>query len=526
VSNRVTRRIGLVGVSAAVASGLGACGPGQGAPAEESAGAAAPGNRRLKIGTSFSITTLNPVEGGSLGTYGAGDTLYRLLPNQTQAPWIATSITPTGEEGYTIKLNPAARFHNGKPIDAKTVQACLERYAAAGVIPTSSLNGARYETPDAQTLRIATSVPDPWLPSYFAYSRAPIFDASEVPDKVDPATLAGKGYLSGPFRVTGLTPQQMTLDAVPTAWDGPPRLAGVDLKFIQDAHARVLALKTGEIDMLLYAPADAVPQFRPADNLYFKTTRSHELVLVWLNHTRPPFNELAVRQALALAIDRAQIANQVLNGAYETRDSFYPKDVSWSVPGLVRTDQAGARRLLDGAGWLPGPDGVRVKDGRRLSFEWLHYPQQPDSKPLSEAVQAQLKAVGMEVRLKQSDDITSALRSKQFDAGVSYNGMLDGGSPMVRFNSYYKTDSANNYGGWGSAELDRAITALGREFDAAKRAQLLRQVQELFARDVPITFVVSKHWSAAVNADFRDYTPPVWIGEGVVTKDTAPAARR
>jgi hypothetical protein len=50
-------------------------------------------------------------------------------------------------------------------------------------------------------------------------------------------------------------------------------------------------------------------------------------------------------------------------------------------------------------------------------------------------------------------------------------------------------------------------------------------VQEIFARDLMITFVVSKHWSAAVNADFKDYVPPVWIGEGVVTKDTAPTAR-
>jgi peptide/nickel transport system substrate-binding protein len=526
MSVRVSRRFGLASLAAAVTGG--ACAPTPGTPAAERAGdAAGPpgGSRRLKIGTSFSITTLHPVEGGSLGTYGAGDTLYRLLPNQTIAPWIAASIAPNGEDGYTIRLNPAARFHNGKPIDAGTVQACLERYAAAGVIPTPSLTGARYETPDALTLRVATSAPDPWLPNYLAYSRAPIFDASEVPDKVDPAVLAGKGYLSGPFRVTGLTPQQMTLDAVPNAWDGAPRLAGVDLKFIQDAHARLLALKTGEIDMLLYSPADAVPQFRPADNLHFKTTRSHELALVWMNHQRPPFNELAVRQALSLAIDRQQIAEQVLNGAYEARDSFYPKDVQWSVPGLVRTDVAAARRLLDGAGWAVGQDGVRVKDGKRLSFEWLHYPQQPDSKPMSEAIQAQLKAVGMEVRLRQTDDITGALRSKQFDVGVSYNGMLDGGSPMVRFNSYYRTDSVNNYGGWGSAELDRAIAALGREFDASRRTQLLRQVQELFARDVVITFAVSKHWSAAVNTDFKDYVPPVWVGEGIVTKDTAPGRR-
>jgi ABC-type transport system substrate-binding protein len=118
-ARRFSRRFGL----AAGVVGLSACTPTQATPEVPRGGAAASagGSRRLKIGTSFPITTLNPLEGGSLGTYGAGDTLYRLLPNQTHAPWIATSIAPNGQEGYTIGLNPAARFHNGKSIDAATV---------------------------------------------------------------------------------------------------------------------------------------------------------------------------------------------------------------------------------------------------------------------------------------------------------------------------------------------------------------------------------------------------------------------
>ena len=119
--------------------------------------------------------------------------------------------------------------------------------------------GATWEAPDAQTLRIRTSQPDPWIPNYFALGYMPIFNVDAFDPKADPASWLGKGYFSGPLRVTSLTPQQMTLDAVPNAWDGAPKVAGVDVKFIKDPQARLAALKTGEIDMMLYVPADGVP---------------------------------------------------------------------------------------------------------------------------------------------------------------------------------------------------------------------------------------------------------------------------
>ncbi|MGH2371177.1 MAG: ABC transporter substrate-binding protein, partial [Chloroflexota bacterium] len=401
-----------------------------------------------------------------------------------------------------------------------------ERYVDGGFLPVPSLKGAQWETPDPLTLRIKTSEPDPWLVNYLAIGYHPLFDLDEAPPTVDPATLIGKGLYSGPFRVTALTPQQMTMDAMPDAWDGAPKLAGVDVKFIRDPQARLAALKTGEIDLMLYTPADAVPLVKATPGLSYKSASSTSRIYVVLNHQRAPLNELPVRQALALAINRKQIAEQVLNGAYEAPDNLYPSYMPWTVPGLIKTDVAEAKRLLDGAGWRPGPDGIRVKDGRRLAFEWLHYPQQPDAKPMSEAIQAQLKAVGIEITLKQVDDITAAFTSKDFDAGVTFNSMQSAGNPMRVLNTYFRTDSVRNWGGWGSAELDGLIKRLSVEFDANRRNEMLHQVQELFRRDVPITFAVSRPWSVAVNAAFADYVPTPDVDHYIVTKDTAPAAKK
>ena len=84
----------------------------------------------------------------------------------------------------------------------------------------------------------------------------------------------------------------MTLDAVPEAWDGAPRLAGVDVLFIKDPLARLAALKTGEIDLMLYVPADAVPQIKGTRGCTSRRTAAGELVLI-MNHSRPPFDQVA-----------------------------------------------------------------------------------------------------------------------------------------------------------------------------------------------------------------------------------------
>jgi peptide/nickel transport system substrate-binding protein len=480
----------------------------------------------LRLANSFEVTNVGPSAFKHwLTSYGAMQTLYYTNPDLTLRPWVSSSVEPNGQEGWTIRLNPAARFHNGRAIDAAIVRECIERHLASGV-SVPSLTGARWELPDSRTLRVMTSEPDPWMRYYLAGANYfPLFDPAEAPPAVDLASLIGKGHFSGPFRVTGLTPQQMTMEAVPDAWDGPAKLAGVDVKFVRDAPARLAALKTGEIDLMMYPPADAVPAIKATSGLHYKATSSTIRVALIFNHTRPPFNEAAVRRAFALGFDRKQLAERVLNGAYEAPDTIFAAASPWSVRGVLRSDPAEARRLLDTAGWRPGPDGIRAQGSRRLSVDLVHYPQQPDGKPLAEAMQAQLKEVGFEVRLRQADDALATYRAKDYDAGLFYMDVQYGGNPMSLL-PMLLTDNARNYGGWGSADLDAAVARARTEFDAAKRDEALKQVQTIMARDVPITFTVSQSWATVTNDAFAGYVPTSMVHHFMVTKDTAPVGRR
>ena len=97
---------------------------------------------------------------------------------------------------------------------------------------------------------------------------------------------------------------------------------------------------------------------------------------------------------------------------------------------------------------------------------------------------------------------------------------------MTVLNNYFRSDSPRNWGSWKYPELDTLIKRLNVEFDATRRNDMLKQVQELFRREVPITFIVGRYWSAAVNADFGSYVPTHDVDHYIVTKDVAPGTAR
>ena len=123
------------------------------------------------------------------------------------------------------------------------------------------------------------------------------------------------------------------------------------------------------------------------------------------------------------------------------------------------------------------------------------------------------------------DDITAAFNSKDFDAGVTFNSIQQTGNPMSVLNQYFVTDGTRNWGSWGSSDLDGVIKRLNTEFDAARRNDLMKQVQEHFRKEVPITFTVARTWAVALNRDFGNYVPTHDVDHYIVTEDVAPAAK-
>lgn len=173
-------------------------------------------------------------------------------------------------------------------------------------------------------------------------------------------------------------------------------------RFIPDASTRVAALEAGKIDV-----SDATPIL---DMKRLKDTKGYTTMIgnasgipfgLELNGSRGIFSEISVRRALAMAIDRPALCDNIFFGLIDP--AYGPLSAEtpgyWKgVEAYYKPDAKAAMTLLDQAGWKPGPDGIRVKDGKRLSgFYGAPPPLEPDT---AIEIQAVAKRVGIELKVE------------------------------------------------------------------------------------------------------------------------------
>jgi peptide/nickel transport system substrate-binding protein len=213
--------------------------------------------------------------------------------------------------------------------------------------------------------------------------------------------------------------------------------------------------------------------------------------------------DATVRQAILYAIDRRQIADTVFPTGTRPATSVLAHttpDYTDVASGLA-FDAERAKSLLDEAGWKTGSDGIRVKGGRRLSLTVKWFPNAATNQPALELIQQQLKAVGVDVVLKQLQvtQFSPTLQSGDFDAVW---GNVTRADPDI-LRSSFSTELANFYHLPASA-LDTALSQQAATVDAAKRRQLVGHAQQLLVQGAYYAPVVELQTQLGVSKKVHD----------------------
>jgi peptide/nickel transport system substrate-binding protein len=346
------------------------------------------------------------------------DPLVAMDEDQKFYPALATRWTVEEDaKRFTFTLRDDVTFHDGTVLDSTAVKRTWERILdpatkAAGVVP---LFGpiSKIEAPDPRTVVVSLSESYPpfllqiWRP-YFGILSPRYLDTLKPGDKIT----APIG--SGPFKFAGRSADGVvTLDANPDyAWGSEilknrraPYLQTLKFRAITESSTRVATLESGEsllIDELSepdYARLKSDKRFAFVE----APRRSHTLGF-YFNITRPPTDDLAVRQAINWAVDRRSIVDRVFFGVHKVSIGPLSEGVwarSDEPEKRFAYDPARAQQLLDGAGWKLGSDGIRVKDGQRLQALLATF-RSPWTE-LAEAMQAQLRAVGIDLQVQKMD---------------------------------------------------------------------------------------------------------------------------
>ena len=418
--------------------------------------------------------------------YGIGETLVRYTDTMELEPWLATSWESDGDCTWIITLRDGVTFSSGRLMDGAAVKQCLEHLLANHDRAPSDTKITAIEA-DGQVLTITTSEPNPALMNYLGDPYGCIIDV----DASDFET--GIVIGTGPYVVEELvTDDHLTLTKNETYWDGTPKLDTLTIRTISNGDTLSAALQAGDIDAAYGMAYEAYPNFEN-DKYQFSSIQTSRVFFCSMNMTSSILQDEAVRQAVAMGINKQGFVDTLLDGHGVPAAGAFPTGFSTFGSEHVTTegyDPDGAKVLLEAAGWVDSDgDGIREKDGVKLELRWLTYPSRQELPLLAESVQATLGEIGFEVIINSTADHNSIrVDPMAWDVYASAMVTAPTGDPSYFFSTHCLDSSAVNNGHYHSDELEALAAELDETFDTDRRAELAVEMQQIILDDNAFVF--------------------------------------
>jgi peptide/nickel transport system substrate-binding protein len=319
---------------------------------------------------------------------------------------------------------------------------------------------------------------------------------------------------TGPYKVKEWrTGQHLLLERNEEYWRGAPRIREILFRFLPSSNTRVNQLRAGEVHVVDNVPLDKLDELEGVEGLELSRTMANSYAHVALNLKEvPAFRDLRVRQAIAHAIDRRAIAEDVLEGVVTVVDSVI-QPMSWAFDPRVTFypyDPAKAKALLAEAGYRDeNGDGIVEKDGAPLSFPGTTRSGHAEWELVLQVVQAQLRAVGVGMEIRNYEP--TLLGELWFggklpfflsawtlpaDPEITLFFASDRTPPRGRNIYYYEND-----------ELTRILYSSDRTVDREKRKELLFEAQRIVAREAPVIPLYNRTIVSAFPAALRNVKP-------------------
>ncbi len=431
---------------------------------------------------------------------------------------------------YTFRLRPGVKWHDGQPLTAADVKYSYQfladptnKLAAASVLNTI----ASISTPDESTVEITTKDPDVELLDKLTDSTVTIM-AKHAHDRGDNFEKVEVG--TGPYKLESSTPQRGTgYVSNKDYWRGAPYVEKWRWLPAADDAARIAAFIAGQNDVVKVgnkAQAESVlAQARTAKLVPFFQSNGSDL---FFKLDRPPFNDVRVRQAVNLLVDRQQMLSTFTMGdGMLAPPGVNPIRKSWALPPSEleaqpgwrvpkEQDNARAKQLLAEAGY-----------GSGFSFTIKMDRSEPSRPALSEMVGEQLRQAGVTAKLQPTEPASfqKAFSEGDYEAAMYTSAAPENWRPVLR------SGGTLNRMPLADPELDRLIDAQAREFEPARRAQQIQELQRLLLKQAYVAPTVTltgytlyqpyiRGWvdSQAANVGNQDWAQ-AWLDLGQLPKD-------
>lgn len=446
----------------------------------------------LVAGEAYDLLTLNPDLRKDDASLLAGHLLFdklvasdmvhgtgQIFPALAES-WEANSAATE----FVFHLAPNARWHDGEPVTAADVEWTFNEIIAQEGGPISYLRGiSSIEVIDDHTVKVTLSAPDVTFLFNLGLNDGPFILPRHVYEGTDwaanPANERPIG--SGPFRLAEwVKGSHIAFEANTDYFLGRPPLDRVVQRFA-DLPTNIAAFDAGEIHWIYGStPYSEAVRWGTSPRHRIVTWPSNIVVWLGFNLDREPFDDPRVREAIAIAINRADISRRVFQALAPPNYGIMPLPNSWWYNPETEfvEDQERAAALLDEAGLTPDANGVRL----RFTFSACTCTSQVE---IAQVIGEQLRPLGIEFTIEALDfptQVEKVVQRRDFDVGTG--GGFQGPDPS-RFHQFVTTDGPRNQMGYSNPELDALAQEAVASADLETRRAVYHQMQEILFRDVP-----------------------------------------
>ncbi len=474
------------------------------------------GNRPVVAGLTAEPKSLDPAVDTALNDFQILVNIYDGLVTYANGslkpvPALATSWT-TSDDGtvYTFKLRQGVTFQDGTPFNAGAVKFNFDRMLVKGA-PGSDTGPfplakqffgdvQKVTVVDPHTVKFTLKKPSPSFLRNLAYPTGLIVSPTAV--KKYGKDFGRHPVGTGAFAFKSWTPNQsVVLTANKDYWNGAPKTSTVVFRPLTDASARIAALRSGDVNLIVSVPATNYAQLKADPNVKVVANPSPNVWFLILNCKRPPFNDKRVRQAVNYAINKKVIVDQVLSGTASVATGpiapAFGAVYDANLKGYPYNPQK-AKKLLAEAGY---------KSNTQVTFYVASSGSgMLDPKQMAVVMQAQLRKVGINAKIQTFEWntylnlVNAGLEGKADMAEMSWTTNAPITLPRLTLRTAAFPDKGGfNSGYYTNPKVDAIIKKLSTETDTAKQKALYAKLQQIVVDDAPWVFVANGKFVVAMS---------------------------
>lgn len=421
--------------------------------------------------------------------------LIKVTPNMDYAPDVAEKWETPDDKTIIFHLNPAARFQNGQPVKAADVKWTYDSLMDPNFV-TSKRSGYsavdHIEAPDDHTVIFKLKEPNPGILDNLT--------VGILPTGADTNTYKTKPIGAGPYKVVEFRPdERVELEAFDQWHGGAPKIKHVVVRIIPDATTRVLEMRRGSVHFEVNAiPFENIAEFDKSSDFKVVKTPGSVYQYIAINMRDPILSKVAVRRAMAHAIDRDRIVRDIQRGYAAPTDTMLAQG-HWARADNLPTypyDPNKAKQLLAQAGY---PNGFSFVFKTSTDAE---------ANSRAQVIQQMLKQVGVNMQIQSNEMSTffADIGKGNFQMySLSRNGIQDPDFYYVIFYSKNTPPDGQNRGYYKNPRIDQLLMDGRSTFDRARRKPIYVEIQKIAQEDLPYISLYLQHNVAVMRSNIDGY---------------------